>query len=98
MRTSTRVAALAAGATLALAAPAGAATNTIFTVAGTGVFGFSGDNGPATAAQLNNPAGVAITADGGYLIADSANNRIRRVSPGGTITTVAGSGTAGFAG
>ena len=71
---------------------------TITTVAGTGSPGFSGDSGPATAAQLNFPAGIAVTADGGYLIADNDNHRVRRVSAGGTITTVAGTGAPGFAG
>jgi hypothetical protein len=71
---------------------------TITTAAGTGNVGFSGDGGPATAARLNGPAGVAATPDGGFLIADEWNHRIRRVSPAGTITTVAGSGTRGFAG
>jgi hypothetical protein len=84
---------------LVLWAPAApAATNNIFTVAGTGTGGFSGDGGPATAAQLHGPAGVAPTADGGYLITDTVNHRVRRVSPAGTITTVAGSGTGGFSG
>jgi len=74
----------------ALWAPgAQAATNNIFTVAGT-TFGLSGDGGPATGAQLSNPFGVAPTADGGYLITDTENQRVRRVSPAGTITTVAG--------
>ena len=71
---------------------------TITTVAGTGVEGFSGDGGPATAAQLNRPIGVDPTADGGFLIADSFNNRVRRVAPDGTITTVAGTGVRGFSG
>jgi NHL repeat len=75
---------------------AGAATNNIFTVAGS-TGGLSGDGGPATAAQLNGPTGVAATADGGFLIADEQNHRIRRVSPAGTITTAAGS-TVGFSG
>ncbi len=71
-----------------------AADGTITTVAGTGTAGFSGDGGPATAAQLSGPSGVAQTADGGILIADANNNRVRRVGPGGTITTVAGGGGA----
>jgi hypothetical protein len=64
-------------------------TGTITTVAGTTV-GMSGDGGPATAAQLSFPFGVAVTADGGFLITDRGNDRVRRVSPTGTITTVAG--------
>ena len=71
---------------------------TITTVAGTGAAGFGGDGGPATAALLSFPADVAVTADGGYLIADNDNNRIRKVSAAGTITTVAGTGVAGFSG
>src|SRR5207244_308688 len=66
-------------------------TGTITTVAGTLTSsGSTGDGGPATAAKLNFPDGVAATADGGFLIADTSNHAIRRVSPGGTITTVAG--------
>jgi hypothetical protein len=68
------------------------------TAAGSGVQGFGGDGGDATDAQLNNPIDVAVTADGGYLIVDRVNNRVRRVSPSGTITTVAGTGTPGSAG
>jgi hypothetical protein len=71
---------------------------TITTVAGTGAEGFSGDGGPATAATLGTPEGVAETADGGFLVADSGNEVIRRVSPDGTITTVAGNGGFGFSG
>jgi hypothetical protein len=71
---------------------------TITTVAGTGVQGFSGDGGPATAAQLNLPYSVAVTPDGGFLIADSGNRRVRRVSPTGIITTVAGTGVQGSSG
>ena len=71
---------------------------TITTVAGSNSAGFSGDGGPATEAQLSFPFGVAATPDGGFLIADSGNDRIRRVSPDGTITTVAGSNSAGFSG
>jgi glucose/arabinose dehydrogenase len=76
-----------------------AATGTISTVAGSDPFGdFSGDGGPATAAALNNPSGVAVMPDGGYLIADSGNDRVRRVFPDGTINTVAGTGTFGLSG
>jgi NHL repeat len=70
----------------------------IFSVAGVGTPGFSGDDGPANAAQLFHPADIAVMPDGGYLIADSVNYRVRRVSPAGVITTVAGTGTAGFSG
>jgi hypothetical protein len=71
---------------------------TITTVAGTGQAGFSGDGGPATAAALNHPRGIAPTADGGYLIADTGNARIRRVAPDGAISTVAGDGHLGTRG
>lgn len=81
-----------------LPASAGAATNDISTVAGTGTSGFSGDGGPASAAELNTPISVTPTPDGGFLIADQGNNRVRRVAPDGTITTIAGTGVAGFSG
>ncbi|HEX7292558.1 MAG TPA: hypothetical protein VF250_15670 [Conexibacter sp.] len=71
---------------------------TLTTLAGTGSPGFGGDGDGAQIAQLNQPAGVAALPDGGYLIADTGNNRIRRVSPGGIITTVAGTGPAAFTG
>ena len=71
---------------------------TITTLAGTGTLGFSGDGGPSTTAQLHRPSGLAVEADGSVLIADFNNHRVRRVSPGGTITTLAGTGTAGFSG
>ncbi len=69
----------------------------ITAIAGTGVAGFSGDSGPAVNARLNHPSGIAIDASGSVYIADSVNHRIRKVT-GSTITTVAGTGTAGFAG
>jgi uncharacterized protein (TIGR03437 family) len=70
----------------------------ISTVAGTGVQGFSGDGGPATSATLNVPASVMFS-NGNLYIADSSNQRIRKVSSNGTITTVAGNGgPGGFSG
>ncbi len=69
----------------------------ITTVAGNGTYGFSGDNGPATSAQLFNPQGVAVDSAGNLYIADTFNDRIRKVS-GGVITTVAGNGTSGVNG
>ncbi len=69
----------------------------ITTVAGTGAIGFSGDNGPATSAQLNSPTGIAVDSAGNLYIADSLNQRIRKVS-NGVIATIAGNGVAGFGG
>ncbi len=63
----------------------------ITTVAGNGTSGYSGDNGPATSAQLNSPYGVAVDSAGNLFIADTNNNVIRKVSSG-VITTVAGGG------
>ncbi len=71
---------------------------TISTVAGSGQFKFAGDDGPATSASLNNPSSVAVDSSGYLYIADEFNNRIRKVSPGGIITTVAGEGMFGFSG
>jgi uncharacterized protein (TIGR03437 family) len=70
----------------------------ISTVAGTGAKSFGGDGGQAASAFLNNPTGVAIDTSGNLYIADAQNNRIRRVSPSGIITTIAGNGTAAFSG
>jgi DNA-binding beta-propeller fold protein YncE len=67
-------------------------------VAGTGTAGSGGDDGPATDAELTAPTGVAVTADGGFLIADRGNNEVRMVSAAGVITRVAGTGTAGSGG
>jgi len=66
--------------------------------AGTGSYGFSGDNGPATSAVLNNPTGVGTDLAGNVYIADANNNRIREVTPYGYISTFAGNGTPGFSG
>jgi secreted PhoX family phosphatase len=64
----------------------------ITTIVGNGTPGFSGDGGPATAAQLNRPHGVVVDSAGNLFIADSRNYRVRKVSPNGIITTVAGNG------
>jgi len=69
----------------------------ITTVAGNGTIGYSGDNGPATGAQLRFPYGVALDSAGNLYISDTGNSRIRVVS-NGVIATVAGNGTAGFSG
>ena len=69
--------------------------NKISLAAGTGTGGFSGDPGQAKSAQIKAPLQLAAAADGSFLIADSGNNRIRRVAGDGVITTVAGNGTAG---
>lgn len=62
----------------------------VSTVAGTGSYGFSGDGGPATEAQLFSPTGLAFAEDGTMYVADSSNHLIRRVKPDGIIDTVAG--------
>lgn len=70
----------------------------INTVAGSGTAGFSGDDGPAVSAQLSSPSGVAVDAAGNLYISDTGNHRVRKVTPSGAITTVAGKGTAGWSG
>ncbi len=78
-------------------AGAAAQPTVIATAAGTGTAGYSGDNGPSVTAQLHSPYGLAVDSTGAVYVADSANNLIRRIS-GGTITTYAGTGTAGHTG
>ena len=74
-------------------------TGTITTVAGSGTQGYTGNDGPATSAELNNPVGVTIDAAGNLFISDTNNNVIRMVAAGsGTITTIAGIGTQGYSG
>ncbi len=71
----------------------------ITTVAGTGGQGFAGDNGPAVAAALSQPSGVAVDTAGNIYIADTLNNRIRKVSgQTGTISTIAGNDVSGYSG
>ena len=74
-----------------------ASTGNISTVAGTGVFGYSGDGAPATEALLNSPRSVALDGAGNLYIADTTNNRIRKVDAStGNISTVAGTGTRSY--
>lgn len=70
----------------------------ITTIAGTGMPGFSGDGGSGVLAQLDSPIAATVTADGSVLIVDAGNQRVRRLSPAGTISTFAGTGTAGSGG
>ena len=70
----------------------------ISTIAGTGTAGYSGDGGAATAAQLRNPAGIAIDGIGNVYITDTRNSVVRKVDTFGIITTIAGTGTAGYTG
>ncbi len=67
-------------------------------IAGNGIAGFSGDGGPATSASLNLPQAIALDSAGNLYIADSLNNRLRKVTQAGIISTIAGTGVAGFGG
>src|SRR5579864_765183 len=101
-----RVAALACAAILTGAFDAAAQApiislspgDTINTVAGTGVKGFSGDGGAALSAALANPFSMAADAAGNVYVADRDNHRVRRIDASGNITTVAGNGEQGFFG
>jgi uncharacterized protein (TIGR03437 family) len=74
------------------------ASGIVTTFAGNGAITYAGDNGPATKASFFTPLGVAADSNGNVYIADSGNNRVRKVDAGGTITTVAGTGAPGFSG
>ena len=73
------------------------ASGIITTIAGTGIAGYSGDGGPATAAKLH-PTGVSADASGNIYIADAFNNVIRKINTAGIITTIAGTGATGYSG
>jgi trimeric autotransporter adhesin len=88
----------AAVAIIATGAFALAASDTITTIAGTDIWGYSGDGGPSTSAKLYAPAGVAVDRQGNVYVATYQDNRVRKVSAGGTISTFAGTGVAGFSG
>ncbi len=70
----------------------------ISTIAGTGIGGYSGDGGAATAAMINKTAGVTMDAAGNIYFGDTYNHRVRKISTTGIITTVAGIGTVAFTG
>ncbi|WP_143106614.1 S-layer homology domain-containing protein [Cohnella sp. OV330] len=74
------------------------AAGIVTTIAGTDVAGFFGDGGPAAAAQLTSPTGIALDAAGNLYIADSGNQRIRKIDANGVISTIAGNGTQGYSG
>ena len=74
------------------------ASGNISTIAGTGAAGFSGDGGPANAAPVDGPTGIALDSAGNIYIADTNNHRIRKMDPAGIISTIAGTGSAGFGG
>jgi trimeric autotransporter adhesin len=65
----------------------------IQTIAGNGIAGFAGDNGPASSSQLNSPYGLAFDFAGNLFIADLGNARVRRITPAGIISTVVGGGS-----
>ena len=78
---------------------ASSTSGTIVTAAGDGAAGYSGDNGPATAAEINDPFGLAVDSAGNLFIADYNNNVVREVEKStGDIITVAGTGVAGYSG
>ena len=74
------------------------AAGVLTALAGTGVAGSSGDGGPASQAQLNNPFGLALGPDGALWFADYAAHEVRRIAPDGVITTVVGNGQPGYSG
>jgi sugar lactone lactonase YvrE len=78
--------------------PKVSADGTITTAVGSGAYGYSGDGGKAIDALLNGPVALAVDAADNLYIADLDNNAIRKVSPAGIITTVAGNGAGGYSG
>jgi uncharacterized protein (TIGR03437 family) len=76
----------------------GLSTGVVTVIAGDGNIGFSGDFGPAPAAELDDPSSIALDSNGFLYIADTFNSRIRKVYPDGTIATIAGTGTPGYSG
>jgi sugar lactone lactonase YvrE len=73
-------------------------SGSITRLAGTGIAGYAGDGGMATSARLNSPAGLTVDGAGNVYIADTGNNVVRKVNTAGIISTVAGTGSAGYSG
>ena len=73
-------------------------TYRIETIAGTGTAGFAGDGGQASSAQFSSPCAAIVDSSGAIYVSDSANNRVRKITSDGTVSTVAGNGTAGYSG
>jgi hypothetical protein len=74
------------------------AAGIIITIAGNGTYGYAGDGGPGSLAQLSLPTGLAVDRADNLYLTDRANHSIRKIDPDGTISTVAGSGVEGFSG
>ena len=74
------------------------AQNIVNTIAGTGIAGYTGDGVQATTSEVSNPCDVVVDASGNIIFSDYNNNRIRKINTSGIITTIAGTGTYGFAG
>ncbi|MGZ3864782.1 MAG: NHL repeat-containing protein [Bacteroidia bacterium] len=75
-----------------------ASAQAIGTVAGNGISGYGGDNGPVAAAELNHPIGIAFDKQGNAYVADANNNRVRKINPDGIISTFAGDSKPGYSG
>jgi sugar lactone lactonase YvrE len=73
-------------------------TGIVRTLTGTGIAAFSGDGGPARSANIYGPSGIAVNSSSEVIFSDTGNNRIRKISSSGVISTIAGTGTAGFGG
>ncbi len=89
---------VASGGLVRAIATDGKNNRTVSFFAGNGGYGFAGDEGSAVSARLNVPSGIAFDLSGNLYIADERNHRVRKVSPQGIITTVAGLGNSGYAG
>ena len=68
----------------------------IYTYAGTGAAGYSGDGGPSNLAQISSPNSIIVDASGNVYFTDYFNHRIRKINPSGIISTIAGTGSSGF--